>query len=117
MNTLRNKVSLIGRLGSQPEVTTFETGKTLVRFNLATNENYKDKNGDWQENTQWHSIKAWGKMADRMVKVLNKGQEIIVEGRLLHQRYEAKTGEIRVNTVVEATEFLLLKTKNESKTN
>ena len=118
MNTLRNKVSLIGRLGGQPEITTFDTGRTLARFTLATNESYKDKSGNWQENTQWHNVNAWGKTAERVKKALNKGQEIILEGKLVHQSYESKTGEKRYGTVIEATEFLLLTGKTEkSETN
>ena len=82
MNTLRNKVSLIGRLGAQPEVVTFDSGKTLARFSLATNESYKNKAGEWQDNTQWHNITAWGKTAELVSKMLSKGQEIVVFCRL-----------------------------------
>lgn len=116
MNTLRNKVSLIGRLGAQPEVKTFETGSTLASFNLATNENYKDKDGQWHERTQWHTVNAWGKIAERVDKALKKGQEIIVEGKLVHKTYESKTGEKRYSTIIEATEFLLLTPKNDVET-
>jgi single-strand DNA-binding protein len=112
MNALKNKVSLIGRLGANPEVVTFETGKTLARFTVATNESYK-LNGVWQEQTQWHTINAWGKVAERMQKTLQKGQEIVLEGRLVNQNYETKNGEKRFVTFVEATEFLVLKTTNE----
>jgi single-strand DNA-binding protein len=112
MNALKNKVSLIGRLGANPEVVTFETGKTLARFTVATNESYK-LNGVWQEQTQWHTINAWGKVAQRMQKTLQKGQEIVLEGRLVNQNYETKNGEKRFVTFVEATEFLVLKTTNE----
>ncbi len=113
MNALRNKVSLIGRLGAQPEVTTFETGRTLARFTLAVNEGYKDKDGNWQDNTQWHTINAWGVIADRVKKALNKGQEVMVEGKLVNQTYETKTGEKRYSTIIEATEFLLLSSKSD----
>lgn len=115
MNTLRNKVSLIGRLGGTPEFTKFETGKTLARFTLATKEDYKDKNGQWHENTQWHTINAWGRIAERVNKALQKGQEVIVEGKLVHQTYNTKEGEKRYTTIVEATEFLLLTPKTEKK--
>ncbi len=115
MNTLRNKVSLIGRLGAQPEVTTFEAGRKLARFSIATNEGYKDKDGKWQEKTQWHNVNAWGRVAERAQKALDKGQEIIVEGKLVHQSYETKTGEKRYSTIIEATEFLLLNPKKEEK--
>jgi single-strand DNA-binding protein len=112
MNTLRNKVSLIGRLGAAPEVTTFEKGSTLARFTLATNERYKDKAGKWQDNTQWHTINAWGPQAER-AKTLDKGMEIILEGRLVHQSYEAKTGEKKFTTVIETSAFLIIMPKQE----
>lgn len=112
MNTLRNKVSLIGRLGAAPEVTTFEKGSTLARFTLATNERYKDKSGNWQDNTQWHTINAWGAQAER-AKTLDKGMEIILEGRLVHQSYESKTGEKKFTTVIEASAFLIIMPKQE----
>ena len=114
MNALRNKVSLIGRLGVQPEVTTFDTGRTLARFTLAVNEGYKDKDGNWQDNTQWHTINAWGPAADRVKKVLTKGQEVMIEGKLVNQAYETKAGEKRYSTIIEASEFLLLSPKSES---
>jgi single-strand DNA-binding protein len=107
MSALRNKVSLIGRLGANPEVLKFESGRTLARFTLATNEPIK-VNGTWQEQTQWHSITAWGKTAEIIQRILNKGQEIMMEGRLVQQNYETKTGEKRFGTTVELKEFLLL---------
>ena len=111
MNTLRNKVSLIGRLGAEPEVTTFESGKTLARFRMATNESYKDKSGQWQDSVQWHTINCWGRIAERVKKSLNKGQEVIVEGKLVHNAYNTKSGEKRFETIIDATEFLLLSPK------
>ncbi|MFM6935083.1 MAG: single-stranded DNA-binding protein [Flavobacteriales bacterium] len=113
MNALKNKVSLIGRLGVQPEVVNLESGRKLARFTLATNENYKNKNGEWQSITQWHTINAWGKLADLVQKLLMKGQEIIVEGKLVNQSYENKNGEKRFNTIIEASEFLVLTPKAE----
>jgi single-strand DNA-binding protein len=113
MNALKNKVSLIGRLGVQPEVVNLDSGRKLARFTLATNENYKNKNGEWQSITQWHTINAWGKLAELVQKLLTKGQEIVVEGKLVNQSYENKNGEKRFTTIVEATEFLVLTTKAE----
>lgn len=113
MNSLRNKVSLIGRLGAQPEVVTFDSGRTLARFSLATNESYKNKEGEWQESTQWHNITAWGKTADLIGKLLNKGQEVVVEGKLVNNSYETKEGEKRYGTTIEVNEFLLLAPKND----
>ena len=113
MNALKNKVKLIGRLGVEPELVKFETGRTLARFTLATNENYTDKKGEWHELTQWHTINAWGKLADLVQKLLKKGQEVIIEGRLVNQSYETKSGEKRFSTIIEASEFLVLTPKPE----
>jgi single-strand DNA-binding protein len=113
MNALKNNVKLIGRLGVEPELVKFETGRTLARFTLATNENYRDKKGEWHELTQWHTINAWGKLGDLVQKLLKKGQEIIVEGRLVNQSYETKNGEKRFTTIIEASEFLVLTPKSE----
>jgi single-strand DNA-binding protein len=115
MNSLRNKVSLIGRLGAQPEVVKFDSGRTLARFSLATNESYKNKEGEWQEQTQWHNITAWGKTADLIAKLLKKGQEVVVEGRLVNNSYETKEGEKRYGTNIEVSDFLILAPKNENK--
>jgi single-strand DNA-binding protein len=113
MNALRNKVNLIGRLGADPELVTFETGKILTRFTLATKEDFKDKSGEWHNNTQWHNINAWGKTAERVKKVLSKGNEIMLEGRLINQSYETKAGEKRYSTIIEVSDFLLLSQKTE----
>ncbi len=108
MNTLKNKVSLIGRIGITPETLKFESGHSLTKLSLATNEIYKNKNGDWQEVTQWHTINAWGKIGELINKKLSKGQKVLIEGRLVNQSYETKNGEKRLSTHVEAHEFLLL---------
>ena len=113
MNALKNKVNLIGRLGVQPEIVNMESGRKLARFTLATNENYKNKNGEWQSITQWHTINAWGKLAELVQKLLTKGQEIVVEGKLVNLSYENKNGEKRFSTVLEASEFLVLTPKTE----
>ena len=113
MNALRNKVSLIGRVGAQPELVKFESGKTLARFSIATNEGYKDKSGKWQEQTQWHNIIAWGNTANLAGKVLSKGQEVIVQGRLVNKSYETKSGEKRFSTEIEMNEFLALGTRKD----
>jgi len=118
MNHLKNKVNLIGRLGAQPEVMAFETGRKLVRFSLATNDRYKDKNGEWKEDVQWHNITLWGKIAERAERILDKGQEILLEGKISYQSFENNQGEKRYSTVIEGNDFLLLnKPSQESKYN
>ena len=111
MNALRNKVSLIGRLGAEPEVITLESGAMFARFSIATNESYKGKDGEWKESTQWHTLKAWGKTADNVSKVLKKGQEIVVEGKLVNENYETKKGEKRFGCSIEVNEFLIVSPK------
>ena len=111
MNALRNRVSLIGRLGAKPEVLKFDNGRVLARFSVATNDSYKNKEGEWVDNTQWHNIKAWGKVADLSAKLLDKGLEIALEGKLVNNAYETKSGEKRISTEVELKEFLIVDKK------
>ena len=108
MNALRNKVSLIGRLGRDPETVSFDSGKSITKFSMATHQRYKQKNGEWDEKVQWHNVNAWGPLGDKMRDALEKGSKVMVEGRLLHQTYETKAGERKNRTVVEANEFLVL---------
>lgn len=111
MNNLRNKVSLIGRLGIQPEVINLHSGRKRVRFTLATNERFRNKAGEWQENTQWHTINAWGKLAEKAERFLEKGLEVFLDGKLIHQSFENKNGEKQYSTVVEATDFFIVSPK------
>ena len=117
MNTLRNKVSLIGRIGQNIEMQKVGASKdySLVKVPLATNESYKDKNGQWQDNTQWHNLVIWGKTAERMSNMVTKGQEIMIEGRLVNKQYE-KEGEKRYSTDIEVTDFILVSTRTSEKT-
>ncbi len=111
MSTLRNKVSLIGRLGQKPSIQKVGNDYSLTKFSIATKEDFKDKNGKWVENTQWHNVYAWGKTAERIVNLLDKGQELMIEGKLVNKSYE-KGGEKRYTTDIEITDFLLLTPKN-----
>ena len=108
MNTLRNKVQLIGHVGNDPEIKTFDGGKKLVNFTLATNESYKNDKGEKVDETQWHKLIAWGKTADIIEKYVVKGKEIAIEGKLTHRNYEDKNGEKRYFTEVVINDVLLL---------
>ena len=108
MSTLRNKVQLIGHVGNDPEIKTFDGGKKLAKLNVATNESYKNDKGEKVEETQWHSLIAWGKTADIIEKYVVKGKEIAIEGKLTHRSYEDKNGEKRYVTEVVIDEVLLL---------
>ncbi len=106
MNALRNKVQLIGNLGQTPEIKTLEEGRKMARFSVATNENYRSVSGEWIRDTQWHTLVAWGKMADTVEKYLDKGTEVAVEGRLVSRSYTDKNGEKRYVTEVVVNEIL-----------
>lgn len=108
MTTLKNHVQLIGRIGSDTELKTLESGKSLLNISIATNDYYKDKEGNKQEKTEWHRLVAWGKTAENIDKLVNKGDEIAIEGKLTHRSYE-KDGETRYASEVLVNEFLLLK--------
>ena len=108
MSTLRNKVQLIGHVGNDPEIKTFDGGKKLAKLNVATNESYKNDKGEKVEETQWHSLIAWGKPADIIEKYVVKGKEIAIEGKLTHRSYEDKNGEKRYVTEVVIDELLML---------
>ncbi len=92
MNTLRNKVQLIGNLGNDPEIITLESGKKLAKFSIATNESYKNSLGEKITDTQWHNVVAWNKTAEIIEKYVTKGNEIAIEGKLTSRSYESKEG-------------------------
>ena len=93
MNTLRNKVQLIGRLGQDPEIVTFPDGNKLAKFSLATDDSYKDKSGNKVVRTYWHNIIVNGQMVKIVENYVKKGQEIAVEGKLTNKSYDTKEGE------------------------
>lgn len=108
MNTMRNKVQLIGHVGNDPEIKTLEGGRKWANFTLATNENYKNDKGEKVEETQWHKLVAWGKTAEIIEKYVTKGKEIAIQGKLSHRSYDDKNGEKRYITEVVVNEVLLL---------
>ena len=111
MNTLRNKVQLIGNLGNSPEIITLDSGKKLAKFSLATNESYKNAEGEKVTETQWHNLIAWGKTAEIVEKYLEKGKEIAIEGKLTSRSYDDKDGNKRYITEVVVNELLMLGNK------
>ncbi|HMT95179.1 MAG TPA: single-stranded DNA-binding protein [Ferruginibacter sp.] len=111
MYALKNKVQLIGNLGNAPEVRNTENGKKLVRFSLATNEVYRNANGEKVTETQWHNIIAWGKVAEIAEKFLSKGAEICLEGKLVSRVYTDKEGNKKHFTEIQANELLMLGSK------
>jgi len=108
MNTLRNKVQLIGNLGNDPEIITTESGKKLAKFRIATNESYKDSKGERVTDTQWHNVIAWGKIAEIIESYVTKGKEVAIEGKLINRSWEDKEGNKRYTTEVVCNELLML---------
>lgn len=108
---MKNKVQLTGHLGNEPELKKLESGQHLLKLNLATNERFRSADGEWQTDTQWHPVVAWGKQAERLSSLAHKGSGLMVEGRLVHRKYETKEGEKRTATEVVVTGFYLLAAK------
>jgi single-strand DNA-binding protein len=112
MNTLRNKVQLIGNLGMNPDVRNLEGGKKVARVSLATREIYKNYKGERVTETYWHNLVAWGKTAEIADKLLKKGSEVAVEGKLVTRSYTDKNGVKRYVTEVVVNELVLLDKKS-----
>lgn len=110
MKSLRNSVQLIGRLGKDPEVKSFNNSKK-ASFSIATTDSYKNQKGEKIEDTQWHNIVIWGKLAGVAEKYLKKGQEVAIEGKLIHRAYETN-GEKKYITEINVNDLLMLGGKN-----
>ncbi len=114
MYALKNKVQLIGNLGANPEIKTLDGGRKLARFTVATNETYRNAKGDKVTDTQWHTLIAWGKVAEIAEKYLKKGSEIAVEGKLINRSYNDKDGNKKYSTEVQVNEVLMLGDKSKA---
>ncbi len=108
MNALRNKVQLIGRLGAKVEVKTLESGKSFGKVAMATNESYKNKQGEKVEETTWHNLVVWGKQVEILSKYTGKGSEIAIEGKLTNRSYVDKEGKKRYLTEIQVQNILLM---------
>lgn len=103
-----NKVTLIGNLGRDPEIRRTGEGIPVANFTLATTESYKDKSGNWVDQTEWHNIVAWRGLAERAEKAFKKGMQVYVEGKLTTRSWEDKDGNKRYTTeIVASTMFML----------
>lgn len=109
-----NRVILIGNLGRDPEVRRLENGAVVAKFSVATNENYKDKSGEWQSQTEWHDVVVWRSLAERAEQQLKKGGQIYLEGKLTHRSWQDQEGNNRRTTEVVASYFRLLGRKESS---
>jgi single-strand DNA-binding protein len=108
-----NKVILIGNIGQDPEVRHLESGSTVATFSVATNENYKDKSGEWQTITEWHNIVAWRALAEMVERSYKKGMQVYVEGKLTTRKWQDKDGNDRRTTEVVAYSLRMLGGRDE----
>jgi single-strand DNA-binding protein len=112
MNALKNRVQLIGHVVQEPEIKNLAGGKKVAKFSIATNDVYYNENKEKITDTQWHTVTAWGKLADIIENFVTKGKEVALEGKLTHGSYDDKEGVKRYYTEVVANEVLLLGSKN-----
>lgn len=112
MYSLRNKVQLIGNLGKVPEIKNTDSGKKLAKFSVATNEVYTNNKGEKVKETQWHNLVAWGKLAEIAEKYLDKGSEVVIEGKIITKDYLDKDGNKKYTTEIQVNEMLMIGSKN-----
>ncbi len=109
-----NKVILLGNLGKDPEVKYTPNGTPVAKFSLATNERYKDKDGNWQDRTEWHNIVAWQRTAEIVGEYVKKGSKVYIEGRLRTDSWDDKnTGEKKYRTEIVVNDLVLLSGRGE----
>jgi single-strand DNA-binding protein len=112
MSRSLNRATIIGRLGFDPEMKVTPQGSSVCTLKIATNERYKDKNGEWQETTDWHTVVLWDRLADIAGQYLRKGNQVYVEGKIRTRTWE-KDGITRYFTEIIANNVLLLGGKND----
>ena len=111
MFALRNKVQLIGNMGQKPDVMTTESVRKRAQFSVATHESYRNSEGEKVTETQWHRVVAWGKVAEIAERYLDKGREVVIEGKLVNRSYNDKTGNKKYITEVLVNDLVLLGAK------
>jgi len=109
-----NKVILIGRLGKDPELKYTPSGAPVVNFSLATDESFKDRNGEQQNRTEWHRIVAWGKLAEICGEYLTKGKQVYVEGSIRSRQWEDQSGNKRTVYEIVARQMTMLGSRADS---
>jgi len=110
-----NKVILVGRLGRDPETRFTSGGQAVCNFTMATDETFKDRNGERQKRTEWHRITIWGKLAEIAQKYLKKGQLVFIEGRIQQRQWDdQKTGTKRTSFDIVANEMRMLTSRADS---
>jgi len=103
-----NKVILVGRVGQDPEVRRLDSGAVVAKFSLATNERWRDKDGNQQESTEWHNVVLWRGLAEVTEKYVKKGRQVYIEGKLTHRKYTDANGVEKYITDVVANTMQML---------
>lgn len=103
-----NRVILVGRLGRDPETRYTSSGQAVANFSVATDESYKDRNGERQKRTEWHKIVVWGKQAEIAQQYLKKGSLVFIEGRIQSREWQDKEGQKRTSFEIVASNFRML---------
>jgi single-strand DNA-binding protein len=112
MSTL-NKAMIIGRLGQEPDVRYTQSNTAVANLSIATSERYKDKGGEWKEQTEWHRVVAWGRLAEICQEYLKKGSQVYIEGPIQTKEWEDKEGQTRYTTEIKALTMTMLDSKGE----
>jgi len=108
-----NKVMLIGNLGKDPEVRYTASGTAVASFSLATSEKFKNKNGEWEEKTEWHNVTLWARLAEIAGEYLAKGKTVYIEGRLQTRKWQDRDGKDRYTTEIVGEKMQMLSGKGE----
>ena len=106
-----NKVILIGFVGKPPEQRVFGSGESVTSFSLATSEKYKDKSGEWKDQTEWHNISCFGKLSEIANKYVTKGTQVYIEGKIKTNKYTDKAGVEKYSTNIVVSSLQLLGSK------
>jgi single-strand DNA-binding protein len=108
-----NKIIVIGNVGRDPELRYTANGKSMVQFSLATNHNFQNQNGEWQEQTEWFRVIAWNQLAERVMERIQKGSQAYVEGRLQTRTWTGNDGKERKEIEIVANQILSLDRRGE----
>lgn len=114
MSSMKNRVQLIGNLGRDPEVKNFEKGVVRASFTVATNESYKNSDGETVEHVEWHQVIAWKHTAQFAEKHLSKGTKVVIDGKISNRSFESKNGERKYVTEIIAQDIVILSQKKET---
>jgi single-strand DNA-binding protein len=110
-----NKLQIIGNLGADPDIRILPSGQNVANFRVATTDQWKDKDGEKQEQTEWHAVAIFGPLADVVEKYLKKGSKVYIEGSLRTRKWQDKEGQDRYTTEVIGKELLMLDPPNKSR--